>query len=67
MRVQPVIKIKLPNLPNYLLVDDDRLDQKHTIHISRVPEDQLRAIGEAWVDALIQKAAASRRDTDASA
>ena len=51
--------VNVPRVPNYLRIDDD-----HKLSIADVPDDELRNIGEAWTEALIERAAEIRRTSE---
>ena len=47
--------VEVPRVPNYLIIDAD-----HKLSIGDVPDDELRRIGEAWTERLIERAAEIR-------
>jgi hypothetical protein len=57
LRLMTEFTAKLPMVPNYILAADGS-DRK--IAIEELGEDQLRAIGRAWTDALIELAGKRR-------
>lgn len=51
--------IELPQVPNFV-----RLTNGSTLPIHQLDDAQLRALGEAWTDALIQHATDKRKDAN---
>jgi hypothetical protein len=47
--------VDVPKVPNYLIIDSD-----HKLSIADVPDDELKYIGQAWTEALIERAAEIR-------
>lgn len=48
--LQKTVKIKTPNTPNFIKVDDQY------VSISKLTEGQLKAVGEMWTHELIERA-----------
>jgi hypothetical protein len=53
------VKIKAPRVPSYVFLEG--LDGNAKIGIEHLTEEQLRAVGTAWTDALIAHAIHRRR------
>lgn len=51
------IEVETPQVPNFLRFKGSHQD---SISIAYVPEDQLREIGQAWTEKLVQHAAKLR-------
>lgn len=64
MSVPVIVKVDLPGVPNFLRLSDSGVVEavrSPTIHISDIPEEQLREIGAAWTEKLVQNAKKMRR------
>ena len=48
--------VNVPRVPHFLIIDEH-----HKLSIADVPDDELRNIGQAWIEALIERAAELRR------
>jgi hypothetical protein len=54
LTVYPALTVDLPMRPNFLRADLN--GEKCTIPVSRLTAEQLRDLGQAWTDALIEHA-----------
>lgn len=50
--IHATIKVKLPKPPNFLRTEQG----DHPIPVGSIPESQLREIGKAWTEALVDHA-----------
>ena len=59
MKLQTTINIRLPTVPNYLMIDDGvprpRNEEHPKIHISELTEEQAKQVAEEWSKAFIAK------------
>lgn len=53
--IQVTAKIAVPTVPNFLLYDGGKLA------ISDVSDDDLRRLGHAWTESLLERAAQQRK------
>ena len=49
--------VQVPRVPNFLIIDDTQ-----KLSIADVPDEDLKYIGAAWIENLIDRAAELRRD-----
>ena len=62
----PTVKVATPRVPNYLMFEDNVIIglKNAKISVADIPDDQLREIGRAWGEKLVERASEIRRSRE---